>query len=117
MVDNRPEDQNIEPESPPDQGRARRAPPTIDLKATEVSGETRNAGGDPAPEPDPQDSSDQGSPDKGSSAAGSAERSPASAPNRRSWRPISATRNRRPASPAQRSISRRSTGASARSSA
>jgi len=81
MVDNRPEDQNIEPESPPDQGRARRAPPTIDLKATEVSGETRNAGGDPAPEPDPQDSSDQGSPDKGSSAAGSAERSSAPSPS------------------------------------
>ena len=81
MVDNRPEDQNIEPESPPDQGRARRAPPTIDLKATEVSGETRNAGGDPAPEPDPQDSSDRASSDQGSFAAGSAEQSSGPSPS------------------------------------
>jgi hypothetical protein len=40
MVDDRPED--IEPL--PESGRAKRAPPTIDLEATEVSGETRNAG-------------------------------------------------------------------------
>jgi hypothetical protein len=40
MVDDRPED--IEPS--PDLGRAKRAPPTIDLEASEVSGETRNAG-------------------------------------------------------------------------
>jgi hypothetical protein len=44
MVDDRPEDM----EPPPDPGRAKRAPPTIDLEATEVSGETQNAGtGDP----------------------------------------------------------------------
>jgi hypothetical protein len=33
-----------------DFGRARRAPPTIDLSASEVSSETRDAGGDAAPE-------------------------------------------------------------------
>ena len=42
MVDDRPEDTEL----PPDSGRAKRAPPTIDLEATEVSGETRNAGAD-----------------------------------------------------------------------
>jgi len=40
MVDDRPED--VEPS--PDSGRAKRAPPTIDLEATEISGETHNAG-------------------------------------------------------------------------
>jgi hypothetical protein len=40
MVDDRPED--MEPS--PDSGRAKRAPPTIDLEATEVSGETQSAG-------------------------------------------------------------------------
>ncbi len=38
MVDDRPEDN----EPSPDLGRAKRAPPTIDLEASEVSGETRN---------------------------------------------------------------------------
>jgi len=46
MVDDRPEDT----EQPPDSGRAKRAPPTIDLEAMEVSGETRNAAGDAQPE-------------------------------------------------------------------
>jgi hypothetical protein len=46
MVEDRPED--IEP--PPDSGRAKRAPPTIDLEATEVSGETRNV--DPEVQPE-----------------------------------------------------------------
>ena len=46
MVDDRPEDN----EPSPDLGRAKRAPPTIDLEATEVSGETRNVGADPQPE-------------------------------------------------------------------
>jgi hypothetical protein len=46
MVDDRPED--VEPA--PDSGRARREPPTIDLEASEVSGETRKPGGDPQPE-------------------------------------------------------------------
>src|SRR5882757_4248099 len=41
--------ENIEPL--PDLGRARRAPPTIDLEASEVSGDTRNVGGDAPPEP------------------------------------------------------------------
>jgi hypothetical protein len=40
MVDDRPEDT----EPSPDSGRAKRAPPTIDLEATEVSGETHDAG-------------------------------------------------------------------------
>jgi hypothetical protein len=39
MVDDRPED--MEPS--PDSGRAKRAPPTIDLEATEVSGEPQSA--------------------------------------------------------------------------
>lgn len=39
MVENR--SGNIE--APPDSGRTKRVPPTIDLEATEVSGETRNA--------------------------------------------------------------------------
>ena len=42
MVEERPEDSS----PPPDSGRARRAPPTIDLEASEISGETQatNAG-------------------------------------------------------------------------
>src|SRR5256886_15766403 len=47
MIDDRPEDTGPAPDS----GRARRAPPTIDLEASEVSGETRNAGEDARPEP------------------------------------------------------------------
>ena len=39
MVDDRPEDME-----PSDSGRAKRAPPTIDLEATEVSGEFQSAG-------------------------------------------------------------------------
>jgi hypothetical protein len=42
MAEDRPE----EVEMPPDPGRAKRAPPTIDLEATEISGETRGAGAD-----------------------------------------------------------------------
>ena len=52
MVDDNPEDKTPSPDSgSPDSGRARRAPPTIDLEASEVSGETRNAGEDAPPEP------------------------------------------------------------------
>src|SRR5215203_3565490 len=40
MADDRPEDTGPSP----DLARARRAPPTIDLEATEVSGDTQNAG-------------------------------------------------------------------------
>jgi hypothetical protein len=47
MVDDRPED--MEPS--PDSGRAKREPPTIDLEASEVSGETRNSGGDAQADP------------------------------------------------------------------
>ena len=46
MVDDRPE----ETEPSPDSGRAKRAPPTIDLEATEISGETPNAAEDAQPE-------------------------------------------------------------------
>ena len=40
----------------PDPGRARRAPPTIDLEASEVTGETRKVDAEPeaAPEPLPE---------------------------------------------------------------
>jgi hypothetical protein len=50
MVEDRPEDT----EPSPDSGRAKRAPPTIDLEASEVSGETRNAGADAPPEGNPE---------------------------------------------------------------
>jgi hypothetical protein len=46
MAEDRPEDT----EPTVDSGRAKRAPPTIDLEATEISGETRNAGADAPPE-------------------------------------------------------------------
>ena len=56
MVDDRPEDTG----SLPDSGRPKRAPPTIDLEATEVSSETHSAGRDaaepsaaPSPSPEP----------------------------------------------------------------
>jgi hypothetical protein len=55
MADERPEDKAEEKlddaTSVPDSGRPRRAPPTIDLEATEISSETRPASGDAAPEP------------------------------------------------------------------
>lgn len=47
MAEDRPE----ELESPPDAGRAKRAPPTIDLEATEISGETQPSGADAGAEP------------------------------------------------------------------
>src|SRR6266852_7676985 len=47
MVDDNPEDTTLSPDS----GRAKRAPPTIDLEASEVSGETRNTREDAPPEP------------------------------------------------------------------
>src|SRR5260370_4392201 len=46
MVDDNPEDTAPSPDS----GRAKRAPPTIDLEASGVSSEPRNAGGDAQPE-------------------------------------------------------------------
>jgi hypothetical protein len=67
MVDDRPEEIG----SPPDPGRAKRAPPTIDLEASEVSGETRHAAGDAAPEQAPQSPPDRGSSEGGSSASSS----------------------------------------------
>src|ERR1700682_3505843 len=45
MVEDRPEDT----EPTVDSGRAKRAPPTIDLEATEISGETQNASADAPP--------------------------------------------------------------------
>src|SRR5947199_17874 len=47
MVDDRPEDTG----SLPDSGRPKREPPTIDLKATDVSSETKGSA-EAAPEPD-----------------------------------------------------------------
>ncbi|WP_291688871.1 hypothetical protein [Bradyrhizobium sp.] len=46
------EDRPDELELPPDAGRARRAPPTIDLEATEVSGESQASSADAGAEPD-----------------------------------------------------------------
>ena len=46
MVEDMPEDAG----PAPDPGRAKRAPPTIDLEASEVSGETRKVGEDAQPE-------------------------------------------------------------------
>jgi hypothetical protein len=48
MIEDRPEDVGPAPDS----GRAKRAPPTIDLEATEISSETRNAGSEAQPAPD-----------------------------------------------------------------
>jgi hypothetical protein len=53
MAEDRPED--IEPTA--DSGRAKRAPPTIDLEASEISGETQNAGVDAPPEHAPHEQS------------------------------------------------------------
>jgi hypothetical protein len=55
MAEDRPE----ELESPPDAGRAKRAPPTIDLEATEISSETQPSGADAGAEAgaDPKPSS------------------------------------------------------------
>lgn len=65
MVDDRPEDTGPSP----DTGRAKREPPTIDLEATEVSAETRNAAASVAePEPEPESSAPQPAPAKGSAA-------------------------------------------------
>jgi hypothetical protein len=50
MADDSPEE--LPPS--PDPGRARRAPPTIDLQASEVSGETRKADAESEPGPEPQ---------------------------------------------------------------
>src|SRR5258708_3962626 len=46
MVDDKAEDTTPSPDS----GRAKRPPPTIDLEASEVSSETRNAAEDAPPE-------------------------------------------------------------------
>jgi hypothetical protein len=47
MIDDRPDDAGPAPDS----GRAKRAPPTIDLEASEISGETRKASGEAPPNP------------------------------------------------------------------
>ena len=58
MAEDRPE----EVELPPDPGRAKRAPPTIDLEATEISSESRPADAEagPAPDADPKPSTPPG---------------------------------------------------------
>src|SRR5487761_1574452 len=57
MDEDRPEDTS----PPPDSGRAKRAPPTIDLQASEVSGETRGAGAETNADAQPEQSSEQSS--------------------------------------------------------
>jgi hypothetical protein len=65
MVEDMPED-----EGPAlDSGRAKRAPPTIDLEASEVSGETRKAGDDAQPEHVSEEPSSQASSSRRPSAA------------------------------------------------
>jgi hypothetical protein len=56
MVDDRPEDAGPSAES----ARPKRAGPTIDLEATEVSGDARNAAAGAQPEPTPQQRSPSG---------------------------------------------------------
>ena len=58
MAEDRPE----EIELPPDPGRAKRAPPTIDLEATEISSESRpsDAEAGPGPDADPKPSTPPG---------------------------------------------------------
>jgi hypothetical protein len=64
MADDSPEDLTPSPDS----GRAKRAPPTIDLEASEVTGETRSAGAEP--EPEPQSERPPPSPSRGAVSAG-----------------------------------------------
>jgi hypothetical protein len=78
MVDDRPEEIGS-----PDQGRAKRAPPTIDLEATEVS-ETRNAAGDAAPE-HPAQSSSEASSERAAAASSAASSSSASSSSISPW--------------------------------
>ena len=47
MADDKPEDAGLAPEF----GRAKRAPPTIDLEATEVSTQPQDAAGEPEAQP------------------------------------------------------------------
>lgn len=55
MVDDTPDDAQPSPGS----GRPKRSPPTIDLEASEVSGETGNPGGDAEPGPSSEEPSPQ----------------------------------------------------------
>jgi hypothetical protein len=84
MVDDRPE----QIESPPDAARAKRAPPTIDLDASEVSSETRSAAGDGPPEQPPKgapEGAPEGGATEGSSVASAATSSSASSPSISPW--------------------------------
>src|SRR5450755_1349236 len=76
MVEDMPEDEGPAPDS----GRAKRAPPTIDLEASEVSGETRKAGDDAQPERVSGESSSQASSSQASSSQASSSRRPSAAP-------------------------------------
>jgi hypothetical protein len=81
MVDDRPEDTAASP----DLGRAKRAPPTIDLEATEISGETKSASAEAQPEPvshetSSQEPSSHESLSKESSCQGPSSDAPAAAP-------------------------------------
>jgi len=57
MQEDRPEDAPL----PPDSGRARRPPPTIDLQASEVSGDTQSAGADAGAQTEPNTKSTRSS--------------------------------------------------------
>ena len=72
-----------------DSGRARRAPPTIDLKASEVSSETRHAGGDAASEGTSQQARSGEAGSEESAAAESAATEPPAANSTPISRPIS----------------------------
>jgi len=78
MVDDRPEEIGS-----PDPGRAKRAPPTIDLEATEVS-ESSNAAGD-APTEHPAQSSSEASSQRASAASSAASSSSASSSSISPW--------------------------------
>ncbi|MEA2922420.1 MAG: hypothetical protein QOF07_2383 [Bradyrhizobium sp.] len=55
MVDDTPEDAQLSPDS----GRPKRSPPTIDLEASEVTGEIRNPDADAEPQPSSEQPSSQ----------------------------------------------------------
>ncbi len=76
MVDDRPEDTG----SPPDSGRPRREPPTIDLEATDVSSETQPAAADATAEPAAEAASASPDSPPGSAPVSASVSAPISAP-------------------------------------
>jgi hypothetical protein len=72
MVEDMPDDEGPAPDS----GRAKRAPPTIDLEASEVSGETRKVDDDVQPERISEEPSSQASSSQASSSQASSSQEP-----------------------------------------